>query len=273
MTLLINRNNVPLNASFPIPYVLIGRLILLQNRLRSPRFVMVSKEDYCGLWLFEEGAGKKIADSSDNKNDGEIIGELKWVEGKYGKALEFPGASQNLVQVPDSKTLNPTKGITVMAWGWLVDAAGGNRRFLQKSTPGSDNQYRFLLEWGVFKFDAGPGVSPEEVTTGIFSENEWHHVAGVYDGKEIALYIDGEKVAKLAASGEMIPSTGPLSLGAKWNDPGDPGDYWKGKIDELAVFNRGLTADEIKEAMKGLGNLSVEPAGKLATTWASIKAQ
>lgn len=254
--------------------LMVAFVILVAIPYTSTSLAKIAKEDYCGLWLFEEGAGKKITDSSENKNDGSIIGELKWVEGKYGKALEYPGTSQNLVQVPDSKTLNPTKGITVMAWGWLVDAAGGNRRFLQKSTPGSDNQYRFLLEWGVFKFDTGPGVSPSEVTTGIFSENEWHHVAGVYDGKEIALYIDGEKVAHLSASGEMIPSTGPISLGAKWNDPGNPGDYWKGKIDELAVFNRGLTADEIKEAMKGSVNiLSVEPAGKLTTTWGNVKAQ
>lgn len=192
-------------------------LVLLCMFVAIPHISMakMTKEDFCGLWLLDEGTGNNVADSSGNKNDGKIIGKLNWVVGKYGKALEFPGTSQNLVQVPDSKTLNPTTGITIMAWGWLVEGAGNNRRFLQKSTPGSDNQYRLLLEWGSFKFDAGPGVSPEEITTPVFPENEWHHVAGVYDGKEIAIYIDGVKVANSPASGEMIPSTGPCILGCK----------------------------------------------------------
>ncbi|MFQ6044048.1 MAG: LamG-like jellyroll fold domain-containing protein, partial [Candidatus Poribacteria bacterium] len=181
-------------------------------------FSKITKEDFSGLWLFDEGAGKTVGDSSGNGNDGDIIGDLKWVDGKFGKALEFPGESLNLVQIPNSDSLNPTTGITIMAWGWLADT-NGNRRFLQKSTPGSDNQYRLLLEWGSFKFDAGPGVNPKEVTTPIFSTEEWHHVAGVYDGKETAIYYDGEKVASQDASGEMTPSDGPIFLGAKWNDP------------------------------------------------------
>jgi len=232
----------------------------------------VTMDDLCGLWLFDEGAGKTVKDSSGNGNDGEIIGDLNWVDGKFGKALEFPGESMNLVQIPDSDSLNPTTGITISAWGWLADT-GGNRRFLQKSTAGSDNQYRLLLEWGTFKFDAGPGVSPKEITTPIFSTEEWHHVVGTYNGKESAIYIDGEKVVSQNASGEMTPSTGPIFLGAKWNDPAHPGDYWKGKIDEVAVFNRGLTEDEIKSLMDGFGKVffAVEPKDKLAVRWGALK--
>ncbi|HID57050.1 TPA: LamG domain-containing protein [Candidatus Poribacteria bacterium] len=130
------------------------------------------------------------------------------------------------------------------------------------------------MEWGSFKFDAGPGVSPKEVTTAIFSTGEWHHVAGVYDGKEIAIYIDGEKVAHMDATGEMTPSAGPLFIGAKWNDPGHPGDYWKGVLDEIAIFNRGLTGDEIKEVMEGIGKVfAVNPQGKIAVSWGEIKSR
>ena len=236
-------------------------------------FSKITKEDFCGVWLFDEGSGTTVKDSSENGNDGEIIGNLNWVDGKFGKALEFPGEPLNLVQIPSSDSLNPTTGITIMAWGWLADT-DGNRRFLQKSTAGSDNQYRLLLEWGSFKFDAGPGVAPKEVTTPIFSTEEWHHVAGVYNGKEIAIYIDGKKVVSQNASGEMRPSDGPIFLGAKWNDPNHAGDYWKGIIDELAVFSRGLTEDEVKEAMNGLTSIitAVEPKGKLAVKWGALKA-
>ncbi|MCD6508314.1 LamG domain-containing protein [Candidatus Poribacteria bacterium] len=257
--------------------LLIGLTCLVAVAISSVGLAKVTKDDLCAVWLFDEGTGKKVLDSSGNGNDGEIIGDLKWVDGKFGKALQFPGESKNLVKIPNSDSLNPTKGITITAWGWLEDT-DGNRRFLQKSTPGSDNQYRLLLEWGSFKFDAGPGVNPKEITTPIFSTKVWHHVAGVYDGKEIAIYIDGKKVAHQNASGEMKPSTGPVFIGAKWDDPAHPGDYWKGKIDEVAIFNRGLTEDEIKEVMeKGLKAIlaptttPVNSGGKLAATWGEIK--
>ena len=69
---------------------------------------------------------------------------------------KFPGAVA--FKVENSDSLNLTDQISILAWG-LVSDTTGNRRFLQKSTEGSDNQYRLLREGGFFRFDAGPGVS------------------------------------------------------------------------------------------------------------------
>ena len=57
--------------------------LLMSLRLHSAELL--------GQWLFEEGAGKKVEDSSGQGNDGELIGKPKWVDGKFGKALEFDG--------------------------------------------------------------------------------------------------------------------------------------------------------------------------------------
>lgn len=240
----------------------------------SGSYGAITKGDILAAWLFDEGAGEFLTDASGNNNDGKLINGPKWVKGKYGNALEFDASKKQRVEIPNSPKLNPTEQITITAWGYLYDT-GGNRRFLQKSTPGSDNQYRLLLEWGNFRFDAGPGVSPKEVDAKIFPTNEWHHVAGVYDGKEVALYIDGEKVASKPASGKMTPSDGPIFIGTK--HPGAPeGDYWNGMIDEVILFGRGLTGDEIKTVMKGFASMfpattPVFPKQALATTWGSIK--
>ncbi|HIE28460.1 TPA: LamG domain-containing protein [Candidatus Poribacteria bacterium] len=230
----------------------------------------IEEKDLLGLWLFDDGKGDVLKDSSGNGNDGTLINGPTWIDGKFGKALQFVSAKQQRVEIPNSDSLNPTDAITVMAWGYLEDK-NGNRRFLQKSTPGSDNQYRLLLEWGNFRFDAGPGVSPKEIDVPIFSVQEWHHVAGVYDGAEIALYIDGEKAGSKAAKGQMIPSTGPIFLGTKWANAPE-GDYWNGAIDEIAVIGRGVTEEEVKEAMQGFETMfAIEPAGKTAVTWGKIK--
>jgi len=132
----------------------------------------ITESDILGLWLFDEGSGTIVSDSSGNGNDGEIIGDLPWVAGQYGTALEFPGESMNLVMLPNSDSLNPTAGITIMAWGY-VEGSENNRRFLQKSTAGNDNQYRLLFEWGNFRFDPGPGVTPQALDAAGFAEEEY----------------------------------------------------------------------------------------------------
>lgn len=232
----------------------------------------ISEADIIAAYLFDGDSGEVIKDSSPNKNDGKLVGKLNFVDGKFGKGLEFTGTAGTYVEVPNSDSLNPKSQITIAAWVWLVDT-GGNRRIVQKSTPGSDNQYRLLLEWGAFKFDAGPGISPKELTTAFFPLKEWHHVAGVYDGKMMAIYYDGEQQANQAAAGEMTPTTGPLYIGTK--HPGAPaGDCWNGILDEVIILNRGLSADEIKELMKGLSvGFAVNMKGKLPLTWGNIKSR
>ena len=149
-------------------------------------YAKIEKDEILGLWLFDDGKGNALKDSSGNDNHGKLIDGPKWIAGQFGKALAFDAAEKQRVEVGNYKTLNPTKQISILAWGYLEDK-GGNRRFLQKSEGGGDNQYRLLLEWGNFRFDAGPGVTPNTVDVPIFSEKKWHHVAGIYDGKEIIL--------------------------------------------------------------------------------------
>ena len=66
-------------------------------------FADIDPESITGMWLFDEGKGGVATDASENGNDGEIHG-AKWVDGKFGKALEFDGAS-NWVEVPHSNTV------------------------------------------------------------------------------------------------------------------------------------------------------------------------
>ncbi|HIO79349.1 TPA: hypothetical protein EYG59_12270 [Candidatus Poribacteria bacterium] len=108
--------------------------------------------------MFDEESGNTLKNSSENGNDGKLIERPTWVDGKFGKALKFNADKKQRVKVENSDSLNLTDQISILAWG-LVSDTTGNRRFLQKSTEGSDNQYRLLREGGFFRFDAGPSVS------------------------------------------------------------------------------------------------------------------
>lgn len=76
--------------------------------LTTPNAAAIDSSNIMGMWLFNEGNGNTAEDSSGNGNDGKIHG-AKWVDGKFGKALEFDG-TDDWVEVAHSNTLGFTKG-------------------------------------------------------------------------------------------------------------------------------------------------------------------
>src|SRR5262249_47987828 len=81
---------------------------------------------------------------------------------------------------------------------------------------------------------------------------DWHHVAGVYDGFSMNLYVDGQLRAETPQVGNIPPmrSTSFLAIGSedgRTNEPFVIGTrYFKGLIDEVEVYNRALSASEIQ---------------------------
>jgi hypothetical protein len=79
-------------------------------------FAKIDIKDMAGLWLFEEGSGKVVKDSSGNKNDGEFDKGPKWEKGKFGGGLEFDG-TPNFVTVPHDDIFNfETGDFTMGCW-------------------------------------------------------------------------------------------------------------------------------------------------------------
>lgn len=88
----------------------------------------VSVDDAIVIWLFDEGKGGVAKDSSPNGNDGELIAEPKWVEGKFGGALEFDGGGTSVETEADDKLtgfkLGAKTDFTACAW-FKTDRDGG----------------------------------------------------------------------------------------------------------------------------------------------------
>jgi hypothetical protein len=100
-------------------------------------------------------------------------------------------------------------------------------------------------------------------------DGEWRHFATTYDGEELRYYLNGEVVSTEAKTGDILPNEEDLTIGCRVND----GIQWGGMLDEIGVFNRVLTQEEIRRIMEvGYADfLAVEPAGKLATVWGELK--
>jgi hypothetical protein len=105
--------------------------------------------------------------------------------------------------------------------------------------------------------------------------NNWYHVAVTYDGSKAIEYHNGEAVYQPSFSTTITPTANPCAIGSY---PGQ-GNRWNGIIDEVALFNVALTADDIASIMTqglgraALGMVAIKPLSELTTTWADIKAR
>jgi hypothetical protein len=190
---------------------------------------------------FNEGSGTTVHDASGNDNTG-AIGTATWTSaGKFGPALLFNGTSAR-VTINDANSLDLTTGMTLEAWVYPT-AGGGWRDVVYK---GPDDIYYLM----------GSSDNGRPAIGGIFSPtaarastslplNTWTHLAGTYDGATLRLYADGAQVGSQAQTALIPVSTGALTIG------GDAlyGQYFAGRIDEVRIYNRALSATEIQTDM------------------------
>ena len=201
-------------------------------------------------WNFDEKSGLTAGDSAGD-NDGELVNfpdEVShWVTGKMGGAIQFSGG--NYIEVPDAPAIGAdvTEGLTVMAWfrsDVPLDASGAGNRMLEKG-----NNYFFLqgvrpggMNFLVKHEGANFTVSTEEsLEAGV-----WHHIAGVFDGETAKVYLNGELKNSLTLPGPIDDNGLPLRIGSD-----DSGSFFTGLMDQVLIWNRPLSADEIRAAMEG----------------------
>ncbi len=221
-------------------------------------------ESVVGLWLFDEGKGKVASDSSGNKNDGDILGGPKWVEGKFDMALRFDGVD-DFVKIASSETIKSTsEALTVEFWIYPTDAA--NQGNMVEINGNSGWRLRYLTGNGLKIYDRANTNSI--VVQNVAPLNTWTHVAATGDDDGLKLYANGEEIGATNTTFAPILGGDHLTIGTSDNF----NEYFKGIIDEVRILNRPLTQDEIQSSMRGLGRkVAVEPSGKLAAVWGQIK--
>ena len=114
-----------------------------------------------------------------------------------------------------------------------------------------------------------PGGGDLSSEAGLFESDSWVHLAFVI-GEQYLLYVDGSLVAELAAEVYDGPDPTGWLLGTRIF-PENAEYYFIGLVDELGVYNRALSEDEINQNMNAGGFAAVRPANSLARTWGEIK--
>jgi hypothetical protein len=255
--------------------LLIGMTVLFVfGLLTTSSYAKIDQKTIVGMWLFDDGSGTIATDSSGNKINGTLMNGPKWVDGKFGKALEFDGVD-DYVSVPGSFSLQPTKVCTISTWIYPRNAASPSTDMAIISLGTAAPRYYMTKSSINFqcRIQTKTGVNLT-FYTGSAEFDKWQHVAYTYDGANIRLYVNGALVGTKEASGDILTDDKDFRI-ADW--PGGARNF-NGLIDEVAVFNVTLTEDDIKNIMNnGLGKsivmAAVFPKGKLTSTWAGIKAR
>ncbi|MCI0498449.1 MAG: hypothetical protein L0Y36_02035 [Planctomycetales bacterium] len=203
-----------------------------------------------GYWQLNETAGSIASDSTPNGYNGVLtnMDNSDWVAGKVGNALDFDGVD-DYVQIAGYKGITGTASRTCMAWIKTTNA-----------------QQTIILSWGTelqngqkWTFRTEPdgtlsvGVWGGNIKTEATVNNgQWRHVAAVLenDGSptvgEIRLYIDGTLQNAVPNNSQAINTVAlqDVVIGAHKNLD-VPGSFFKGLIDDVRVYDRALTAQEI----------------------------
>jgi len=201
-----------------------------------------------GYWTFDEGQGAIAFDSSGNGLDGALKGNPKWVEGQVGGALDFDG-SDDYVEIPDDPLLALTKQITIAAWTNMRATASGEMAIVSKGGwAANDLPYELtetsggVIYWQFYNDAGRDSCSPNSPKAG-----EWHHLAATYDGTIFKCYIDGVLGEEWAYAGAMPINTAAVNIGRRTRG----GTLFNGLIDDVAIYNRALSVDEIQSVLEG----------------------
>lgn len=170
----------------------------------------------------------------------------------YGQnySLHFDGVNDK-VGIMDNAVLNPTSAITVEAWinadTWKSSIWAGTVVGKQVGSP--DRGYCLTVgEGGKAEFTVAIGNAWHKATSpAIMGLLAWYHIAGVYDGAFVRIYINGQLQASTPITGAMNPATG-TALNIAEN-PSWSGRYFDGRIDEVRIWNVARSQSEIADHM------------------------
>jgi len=239
--------------SFPALYVSGDLTIEAGSELTIDGLAVVGGEVYIsadatvvtvtGGLLASGSLWETVADISGNDLSGIVHGGPTWnsTGGQSGGMLDLDGVD-DYVDCGNSWEFAITDVITVAAWV-KTNAVGsvshgpfvtkGDRAYSLKH---GLNSIAFFIYDPVAKWQAAVYAVDSSFN------DQWHHVAGTYDGNDVRLYIDGVEAASTAFAGTIRNISYDLNIGS--NDQ-EAGRFYDGAIDEVRIYNRVLDATEI----------------------------
>ena len=211
-----------------------------------------------GYWPMNENTGTVASDFSGNRNRGILTGGPTWGEGKRGKALSFD-ANDDLVTAGTPASLNITGALTISAWIYPRTFGSSASSFRGRIV---DKENDFVSGYSFSLYDPNTAGVPNDTfalfinasggNLNCFASNgsivlrKWQHVAVTLDSSKNCIpYVNGAKATTTAGFiMGSLPTSGSNSF-VIGNNSGNTREF-DGSLDEIRIYNRALSADEIK---------------------------
>ena len=219
-----------------------------------------------GRWSFDSGsvAGTTAQDDSGNGNDAELAQIPTLPSGKIGQALQLDGSTQ-WAEAPASGSLNVSSSVTVAGWVNAANTTGGVilARGCTYSGASAEDYALFLYSGNRLKMDISDGSSVSSVLSPTSqAAGTWYHVAGVYDGSSVTLYLNGVQSGTTATTLTHLNSTTGKKIGIG-RDLTCSRATLTGLLDDVRVYNTALSASELQALYAQARSAHVDPLAQI----------
>jgi hypothetical protein len=205
-----------------------------------------------GLWHFNESSGSTAYDGSPYGNNGTIVNAVYTPNGRFGGAYSFDGNNDYVEVADNDKMFNNISG-TIELWfklpaGFNLSAISTTRmHLLNKDATGTQNDLVMFIAkttGALYLNIQGPTDVMLLSDSASWNNEQWYHAAATYGPTGIYLYINGVRQGTFSSNPYGVRGgTDPLRIGKASGGYAD----FNGTIDEVAVYNRSLTATEIAQ--------------------------
>ncbi|MCA9459800.1 MAG: DUF2341 domain-containing protein, partial [Nanoarchaeota archaeon] len=213
------------------------------------RFILALKENLM-LDLTFDDYSQILSDYSKNSNlvtlgvdSGAGTDDPGQVDGVVLGGLIFDGIDDS-INISSSSSLQSSKSVTYASWvKW--DSSGGNEEVIFTNGVNS-NSLRIINDGGVnddqvlFQLDVDGNLN--SLYSGVILDDTWHFITASYDGFEMKLFIDSVLVSNLTVIGDIVVGNNDNLVGRDF-----VGNFFKGSLDELKIFNLALSQSEIED--------------------------
>ena len=216
----------------------------------------VNDPDLVAWFRFNEGTGTKTYDWKQGL-EGTISSGVTWATGYIGDALSFDGSSSDFGTVPDDSSLHLQDEFSVEVWFKFTDGWDQSSAIIFVSKRYSSTRSSFalglrthdIISWAVLDADGttvkgfGSAANQKQTTAGLVP-GQWYHMVGTYNKGDMKIYLNGKLLDETTVSYNSIPyASYSLYLGALYYS--GVSSVMNGTIDELRIYNRALTPEEV----------------------------
>lgn len=211
----------------------------------------VTLPDPAIYWTFDEDAGTTATDEV-YSNVLTLQNGATWATGRFGAALSLDGTNDR-ADAPNSASLDITApALTVAVWVNLTSTADWQQIIAKVKETGAFTSPYFAwhlfgghfsgTQWTpMFQVVNSGGTSVNAASAVAADYGAWVHLAGVYDGATVKVYVNGVERGSAAQTGDIISYAQPLYVGSH----GLPAEFAEGLVDDLRIYTNALTAAQV----------------------------